>query len=134
MNDLIADVDITRIEHSFGGKLFQRLRDNRAAKREVEQTNKLARISARQTGGGVLGKIGTTIGSIFGKTTTATTDPAVMDERGLTFGYTDQAALDAEAKRKQQNMVITIIVVLVVVIVIALFVMKSKKAKPAPTA
>lgn len=127
MNTLSA-IEIENMEHAFGGKLFQRIRDNRAAKRDTRQTNKLQRINARQAGGGVLGKIGSAVGSIFGKTTTYSDDPALMQDRGLQLSFDDQAAIDAQKQKQTTNMIIIAVVIIVIAILVIVMLKKKKKA------
>ena len=141
MQDILGDVDIVNIEHQFGGKGKARREerrasrdtrklDRKAANRADKTANQLLKIDARKSGGNALDKITGSLSGIFGKG--AATEPVYdeqMDERGLSIGFTDQAAADAAAKKQQTNTIIIIVVVIVVVAVIALFVMRSKKNK-----
>lgn len=123
-------IEIENMEHAFGGKLFQKIRDNRAAKKETKQENKLQRINARQAGGGVIGKIGSALGSVFGSKTTTTysDDPAVMQDRGLQLSFDDQAAIDAQKQKQTTNMIIIAVVIIVIAILVIVMLKKKKKA------
>lgn len=120
--NILSQIEIEQIEHQFLGKIANRIRTNSQNKKDAKNDRKLARINARQQGGGVIGKIGSALQGVFAA---KNADTAMMDERGVSVDFNNEAELAAQQAKQRQTMII-IAIVIIVVVVLLIMMMKKK--------